>query len=71
MRLIDMHCDTISLMMRQDEPVNLKKNTWCVDLEKMKQADRIALALSYEDLQNYHVAGKTASVIRTAGIRRR
>lgn len=107
MRLIDMHCDTISLMMRQERLTNLRKNTWCVDLEKMKQADsmaqffasfiymqefqgenrytkayayalqmlartkqefaehadRIALALSYEDLQNHHAAGKISGFL--------
>ena len=35
MRLIDMHCDTIWMLMR-DENVGLQKNQFCVDIEKMK-----------------------------------
>ena len=38
MRLIDMHCDTISLLM-QEENANLRENHFCVDLEKMKKAE--------------------------------
>ena len=41
MRLIDMHCDTISLLM-QEENANLRENHFCVDLEKMKKAGSIA-----------------------------
>ena len=41
MRLIDMHCDTIWMLMR-DENVGLQKNQFCVDIEKMKKADSMA-----------------------------
>lgn len=41
MRLIDMHCDTIFLMMRE-ENVNLRSNHLCIDLEKMKRAGSMA-----------------------------
>lgn len=41
MRLIDMHCDTI-LGLMHDGDINLKRNSLCVDLEKMKKADSMA-----------------------------
>lgn len=41
MRLIDMHCDTLSLMM-QEKDVNLKSNHLGIDLKKMKAAGSIA-----------------------------
>ena len=41
MRLIDMHCDTIWMMMR-DENAHLSKNQLCVDIEKMKVAGSMA-----------------------------
>lgn len=41
MRLIDMHCDTFYLMMKSDK-FNLKSNSCCVDLEKMKRAGSVA-----------------------------
>lgn len=41
MNLIDMHCDTIFLMMRE-EGTKLRKNSLCVDLEKMKKAESMA-----------------------------
>ena len=41
MRLIDMHCDTIFLMMRE-ENVNLRSNQLCIDLEKMNRAGSMA-----------------------------
>lgn len=41
MRLIDLHCDTIWMMMREDN-VNLRKNSLCVDIEKMKTAGSLA-----------------------------
>lgn len=37
-----MHCDTV-LGLMHGENVNLKKNALCVDLEKMRQADSMAL----------------------------
>ncbi|MBQ8559886.1 MAG: dipeptidase [Tyzzerella sp.] len=50
MRLIDMHCDTISLLVQEDDVnleknpfgVNLRQNPFCVDLEKMKKAGSMA-----------------------------
>lgn len=41
MRLIDMHCDTIWMMMREKN-VSLRKNQFCVDIEKMKKAGSMA-----------------------------
>lgn len=41
MRLIDMHCDTLSLLMK-DADADLRKNQFCVDLEKMKKAGSMA-----------------------------
>lgn len=41
MRLIDLHCDTIGMLM-QDEKSSLKSNGFCVDIEKMKPAGSIA-----------------------------
>lgn len=41
MKLIDMHCDTIFELYRRGN-MNLKQNTLCVDLEKMKQANSMA-----------------------------
>lgn len=42
MSLIDLHCDTAFLMSVMKEPVELRQNNLCVDLEKMKQADSMA-----------------------------
>ena len=41
MRLIDMHCDTFALMMREKE-VGLRQNELCIDIEKMKKAGSMA-----------------------------
>ncbi len=41
MRLIDMHCDTIWMFMR-DRGTELKQNQYCVDIQKMKQAGSMA-----------------------------
>lgn len=41
MRLIDMHCDTVWELFRK-ENMDLKNNSLCVDLEKLKKADSIA-----------------------------
>lgn len=41
MRLIDLHCDTLWMMMR-NENVHLQKNTVCVDVEKLKAAGSMA-----------------------------
>jgi len=41
MKLVDMHCDTIFELYRRGD-MNLKQNTLCVDLEKMKCAGSIA-----------------------------
>ena len=42
MSLIDLHCDTAFLMSVMQEPIELRKNNLCVDLEKMKRADSMA-----------------------------
>ena len=42
MNLIDLHCDTAFMMSIAKEPVELRKNNLCVDLERMKQAGNIA-----------------------------
>lgn len=41
MRLIDMHCDTFWLMMRE-QIAGLQKNDLCIDIEKMKTAGSMA-----------------------------
>ncbi len=41
MRLIDMHCDTIWMLMREKD-INLKNNPFCVDVEKLKTAGSMA-----------------------------
>lgn len=41
MRLIDMHCDTIWMLMRE-EGEHLQNNSFCVDVEKMKVAGSMA-----------------------------
>ncbi len=41
MRLIDMHCDTIWMLMREKD-TNLKSNRFCVDVEKLKSAGSMA-----------------------------
>ncbi len=45
MKLIDMHCDTIRLLMRKRNE-NLQKNQMCIDIEKLKQADSLAQFLA-------------------------
>ena len=42
MNLIDLHCDTAFMMSIAKEPVELRKNNLCVDLERMKQAGSMA-----------------------------
>lgn len=41
MRLIDMHCDTIWMLMREKHE-KLQSNSFCVDIEKMKKAGSMA-----------------------------
>ena len=41
MRLIDMHCDTFWVMMRE-QITGLQKNAFCIDIEKMKAAGSMA-----------------------------
>ena len=41
MRLIDMHCDTIWMLMREKHE-KLQSNSFCVDVEKMKSANCMA-----------------------------
>ncbi len=42
MSLIDLHCDTAFVMSVIKEPIELRQNKLCVDLEKMKQAGSMA-----------------------------
>lgn len=42
MSLIDLHCDTAFLMSVMKEPIALRQNNLCVDLEKMKMAGSVA-----------------------------
>ncbi|MCI6276701.1 MAG: dipeptidase [Clostridium sp.] len=42
MKLIDLHCDTISHFMGENTEVTLKRNNLSVDLEKLKQGDYLA-----------------------------
>ena len=42
MNLIDLHCDTAFLMSIAKEPIELRNNNLCVDLERMKQAGSMA-----------------------------
>ena len=41
MRLIDMHCDTIWMLIREQNK-NLQNNPFCVDVEKLKRAGAMA-----------------------------
>ena len=41
MRLIDLHCDTIWMLMRE-EGANLRNNCFCVDIEKLKSVGSMA-----------------------------
>lgn len=42
MKLIDLHCDTISCLMGDNTENTLRKNNFSVDLEKLKQGDYLA-----------------------------
>ena len=42
MNLIDLHCDTAFMMARAKEPIELRNNNLCVDLERMAKADSMA-----------------------------
>ncbi len=42
MKLIDLHCDTIDLCMEDKEHLGIGNNQFCVDIEKLKQADSLA-----------------------------
>ena len=42
MNLIDLHCDTAFMMSIAKEELELRKNTLCVDLERMKEAGSMA-----------------------------
>ena len=41
MRLIDMHCDTLSYLMN-DESISLRENALCIDVQKMRKAESMA-----------------------------
>ncbi|MDF2564796.1 MAG: peptidase [Massilibacillus sp.] len=40
--LIDLHCDTISVLLKKDKDSELKKNNLCVDIEKLRQGESLA-----------------------------
>lgn len=42
MQFIDLHCDTISKLLRQGETSALRKNSLCVDVEKLIQGESLA-----------------------------
>lgn len=42
MNLIDMHCDTLMHLTDYGDKYNLKENTLCVDLKKLREAESIA-----------------------------
>lgn len=54
MRLVDLHCDTIDLLMGNDK--NLYENDLCVDIEKLKKANSLAqtfaLFVDTKDIKN-------------------
>lgn len=54
--LIDLHCDTISVLLRQEKDGELKKNKLCVDIEKLRQggtlAQFFALYIDQESVEN-------------------
>lgn len=41
MKMIDMHCDTLWKLMR-DKDANLMRNSFCVDVQKLRQAESMA-----------------------------
>ena len=41
MRLIDMHCDTLSYLM-SDKSISLRENALCIDIQKMRRAGSMA-----------------------------
>jgi len=54
--LIDLHCDTISVLLKQDKAGELRKNSLCVDIEKLRQggslAQFFALYVNKEKVEN-------------------
>lgn len=42
MRVIDLHCDTVMKLMQGREKVNLRKNDFSVDLERLKKSNSMA-----------------------------
>lgn len=54
--LIDLHCDTISVLLKQEKDGALKKNNLCVDIEKLRQggilAQFFALYIDQEAVEN-------------------
>ena len=54
MRLIDMHCDTLGVLLKKEHS-NLQKNQMCIDIEKMKSADSLAQFFAcFVNLANFH-----------------
>lgn len=49
MRWIDMHCDTLSEIIRQNK--ELKKNDLCVDLERLEEGGACASSLHALSMQ--------------------
>lgn len=41
-KLVDLHCDTIWKLMDAGEEMTLGKNSFCVNIDEMKQADTMA-----------------------------
>src|SRR5690625_4888885 len=56
MRLVDLHCDTMDLLMGNDK--KLYENDLCVDIKKLKKANSLAhtfaLVVDTKDIKNPH-----------------
>ena len=56
MRLVDLHCDTMDLLMGNDK--KLYENDLCVDIKKLKKANSLAqtfaLFVDTKDIKNPH-----------------
>lgn len=42
MKIIDLHCDTISKIFNSKDDINLHENDFCVDIKKLKKGDSLA-----------------------------
>ena len=45
MKLIDMHCDTISELYKKGRCESFMRNHWCVDIEKLQKAEEKAIPM--------------------------